>query len=201
MNRLLKLLSLLFDKRKKLKHYRMGKKGEINVYKHIQRKGYGRCLLHDVIVRNPYDGKMAQIDIAVVSRTGVVLIEVKTQNFKKMVGHVNDDNWVVIYGNNVRFHINNVYKQAIKQKEVISSLLKRHNVYLPIYSVVFIQNQNKNVTIEIEGLKSVHSHAHVKFTQSLEDMNWRQIDTRPHKLAMAVLRGDDDKNQFVRRHK
>lgn len=193
-----KLFEWLFssDKRKRRKNFKTGMKGERNVYNHLVDRGYRHCVIHDSILRDPIRGTMAQVDIMLITKDLALIIEVKTQNFRRISGHIDDESWNVTYGHNSNFKSNNIYQQALRQQTVVSSIFKRHGIYLPIRTVVLIQNNNNNVDIDIKGLDPNK----IAFITSLERINWNSISPTPHKMALGILRGENTKNSYVRKN-
>lgn len=193
--KLFRLFELLNkEKRKRKRNFREGRKGELSVYRYLCRMGYEDAIMHDLILRDPKTGVMAQVDILLATKNAVLIIEVKTQNFRCMEGHVDSDSWTVIYGNGKRYASNNIYKQALKQKKVVQSLLKKYGILCPVYSVVFIQNKNDNIQVDIEGL----NNAEVIFTTSLDRIDWNSIRKEPHGKVKKVFVAENAKNSYVR---
>lgn len=191
------ILGTLFDaeKRKRLKNYKKGRKGELYIYRKLRDMGYKDAVLHDLILRDPTTGIMAQVDLVLATRTHVLIVEVKTQNFRRIEGNIHDDEWTVIYGNNSKYKSNNICKQVIKQKRTVESILRKNGVLAHVHAVVLVQNENKGVQICIEGLDDTDVH----MVTSFDNVHWNSIDRTPNRKALAVLASENKKNAYVRK--
>jgi len=184
-----------YAKRKKgRQNVKKGLTGEKITVKELKSLGFGDCTLHDIIIRDSKTGKMAQLDVVVVTRDEIAIIEVKTQNFHTVKGSVTSEDWTLVYGKGSMFKSGNIYSQVDRQRKALRNVLNKHNIALPIRSYILVRSDN-TVRVQVEGLQE----SGVQLVQSAR-MAAPRGDKRPHKLALRVLEDENRKNTFVRRY-
>lgn len=150
---------------------RYGVKGENTIYKYLSQhlKGY-KVYKNVQLVMN---GKEFEIDIVVVGEKGICLVEVK--NYRgELYGNIDDRDWLQVKktkdGKIDRIKHKNPIQQLYRQKELLSSYLKKHKMKTTIDGFVFVQCD----TVHIQN---------------------QQLITQPEKLVEAI-QGLDNKKRL-----
>lgn len=163
---------------------RYGVKGENTIYKYLTQhlKGY-KVYKNVQLVMN---GKEFEIDIVVVSEKGICLIEVK--NYRgELYGNIDDRDWLQVKktkdGKIDRIKHKNPIQQLNRQKELLSSYLKKNKIHIHIDGFVFIQCdlvhiQSQELIIQPEKL--------VEAIQNLD--NKKKISHKDMKAIQKLLK-------------
>lgn len=117
-----------------------GVKGENRIYKYLVQNLKGYKVYKNVQLE--FNGKEFEIDIGVVGKKGVCIIEVK--NYRgEVYGHIYDHDWLQVKkikdGKIDKIKHKNPIQQLHRQKELLSAYFKKNKIDVFIYGFVYIQ--------------------------------------------------------------
>jgi len=132
--------------REKYQIFQYGIKGEKDIYKDLC-----RGLKSAIVLRNVHllvDRKELEIDILVIDKEGVCIVEVK--NYKgQLHGHLTDDYWIqkkrLKNGNMETKKVKNALYQLDRQKRLLASYLRQKKISCMIDGCVYIQVEKSDI--------------------------------------------------------
>lgn len=137
----------------KYRSYSSGIKGENRTISIVEKLPDGYEAFTSIPVE--YDNKKAELDIVVVGKNGIFIIEVKNHN-GTIVGSYDDYNFtqhkVGQKGGEYTSSMNNPIKQVKKETWILSNILKSKQVNAWIQGVVFFSNPSTTVNIQTDHI-------------------------------------------------
>lgn len=136
------------------KKYKKGLTGEENVL-HILKKLNGKYhVFNDINLPKSYYNEKAQIDIVIVSKSGVIIVEVK--NIRGIASGNIDDEYISILNGNSINKIYNPIKQVKGQGYKLSKLLKSKGVDTFVTGIVYFNRfEESTKAFKIKNSKNI----------------------------------------------
>lgn len=162
----------------KTKHIKHGIEGEEKNSDRLE-----RGLDNDYFIINDVDlvfgRKKSQIDHIVVGPNGVFVIE--TKNWRgELFGNETDPAWTQIKedknGNTVEIKLGNPIAQNLRHVETVKAILQSHGLDSDdVFSVVVVNNKNKNISSQTPVLLPNEMVEYIKWTKSQHEFSSQEI--------------------------